>query len=387
MEHITLAKASTPVSGSDKGQGNGAGTKSQATDETATVTDSVYGTDALAAMITTEAEPTEDITTDLVKENPFRYAGYYFDRKTQYYYLQARYYVPRPARFISEDTYEGEINNPLTLNLYTYVENNPLSYTDPSGHKISGKLGMGFASTASTVKSKIKKARAGGLNSKVYWKNRAFLGSQAEWFFPNAKKDGNNYFKYLFNMATKTSKNPKENTEGKAGWAESTMASMFARERNWQMLDTVNNVLIGLGDSYLVKNPAPKLLIAEDTAAVVKGLGKGTGKTVNEVTNLLDKMPEFTGSTREKLLSAVQNKQLSEIVNELYRPGATFGDGGTAAKLIEEFSQGSSKHLQKAQNRLSELNNLAKSGKLGLNDLDIVDALRDDLEKAINLFK
>ncbi|MCL6605224.1 MAG: hypothetical protein K6T94_20360 [Paenibacillus sp.] len=50
---------------------------------------------------------TEDITTDLVKENPFRYAGYYFDRKTQYYYLQARYYDPRPARFISEDSYEG----------------------------------------------------------------------------------------------------------------------------------------------------------------------------------------------------------------------------------------------------------------------------------------
>ncbi|WP_036639308.1 DUF3289 family protein, partial [Paenibacillus durus] len=86
-------------------------------------------------LVTEEAEPTEDITTELVKENPYRYAAYYWDRKTQYYYLQARYYDPRPARFISEDTYEGEINNPLTLNLYTYVENNPLNYTDPSGHR------------------------------------------------------------------------------------------------------------------------------------------------------------------------------------------------------------------------------------------------------------
>ncbi|WP_143191916.1 hypothetical protein [Paenibacillus sp. P46E] len=28
--------------------------------------------------------------------------------------------------------------NPLSLNLYTYVMNNPLLYTDPSGHKAKG---------------------------------------------------------------------------------------------------------------------------------------------------------------------------------------------------------------------------------------------------------
>ena len=31
--------------------------------------------------------------------------------------------------------------------------------------------------------------------------------------------------------------------------------------------------------------------------------------------------------------------------------------------------------------------NLSTSGKLGLNDLDVVDALINDLEDAINLFK
>ena len=48
--------------------------------------------------------------------------------------MQARYYDPRPARFISEDTYEGEIDQPQSLNLYTYAQNNPLYYVDPSGH-------------------------------------------------------------------------------------------------------------------------------------------------------------------------------------------------------------------------------------------------------------
>ncbi|WP_312752927.1 RHS repeat-associated core domain-containing protein [Rummeliibacillus suwonensis] len=76
----------------------------------------------------------EDITSELVEENPYRYAGYYWDRKTQYYYLQSRYYNPRPARFISEDSYEGEIDTPITLNQYTYASNNPVMHVDPDGH-------------------------------------------------------------------------------------------------------------------------------------------------------------------------------------------------------------------------------------------------------------
>ncbi|NTU18777.1 hypothetical protein HPY28_00390 [Brevibacillus sp. HB1.2] len=108
---------------------------------------------------------------------------------------------------------------------------------------------------------------------------------------------------------------------------------------------------------------------------------------INRVTRLLEKMPEFTGSTREKLLSAVENIELRNIVNELYRPGATEGDGGTAYILTKEFYEGSSKHLQKAKDRVKQLNELGKSGKLGLNDLDILDALTDDLEDAIRLFK
>lgn len=41
---------------------------------------------------------------------------------------------PEIGRFISEDTYEGQIHEPLSLNRYTYVYNNPLIYIDPSGH-------------------------------------------------------------------------------------------------------------------------------------------------------------------------------------------------------------------------------------------------------------
>ncbi|AKG34398.1 RHS repeat-associated core domain-containing protein [Paenibacillus durus] len=66
--------------------------------------------------------------------NSFKYAGEVYDAETGLYYLRARYYDPSIGRFLNEDTYEGQIDNPLSQNLYTYVENNPLIYTDPTGH-------------------------------------------------------------------------------------------------------------------------------------------------------------------------------------------------------------------------------------------------------------
>jgi hypothetical protein len=47
----------------------------------------------------------------------------------------------RPARFISEDTYEGEVVRPQSLNMYVYVENNSLNFTDPTGHYCVSKDG------------------------------------------------------------------------------------------------------------------------------------------------------------------------------------------------------------------------------------------------------
>ncbi len=66
--------------------------------------------------------------------NPYRYAGYMYDEETGTYYLMARMYDPETARFLQEDTYRGNPNDPLSLNLYTYCHNEPIMYTDPDGH-------------------------------------------------------------------------------------------------------------------------------------------------------------------------------------------------------------------------------------------------------------
>lgn len=73
------------------------------------------------------------LSQDGASINPFTYAGEYTD-PTGLQYLRARYYNPETGRFLTEDSYTGQLSSPGSLNLYTYVQNNPLGYTDPSGH-------------------------------------------------------------------------------------------------------------------------------------------------------------------------------------------------------------------------------------------------------------
>lgn len=63
-------------------------------------------------------------------------------------YFGARYYASAIGRFLSPDWSAkvepipyAKLGNPQTLNLYSYVENNPLSGADPDGHACEGWLG------------------------------------------------------------------------------------------------------------------------------------------------------------------------------------------------------------------------------------------------------
>ena len=81
-----------------------------------------------------------EVDPDSRDENPFRYCGEYFDRETGEVYLRARYYRPETGRFLTRDTYTGEAEEPLSLHLYTYCENDGVNAWDPSGHDAEGFL-------------------------------------------------------------------------------------------------------------------------------------------------------------------------------------------------------------------------------------------------------
>jgi len=61
--------------------------------------------------------------------NPYTYTGREFDSESDLYYYRARYYDASIGRFINEDPI-GLVGG---LNLFNYVENNPIIFADPSG--------------------------------------------------------------------------------------------------------------------------------------------------------------------------------------------------------------------------------------------------------------
>ncbi len=77
------------------------------------------------------------------------------------YDYKARYYDPAIGRFVQPDTAVPRPGNPQSLNRYSYVDNNPLRYTDPSGHRLDTLLDIAF------IASDIHDIATNGLN----WKN------------------------------------------------------------------------------------------------------------------------------------------------------------------------------------------------------------------------
>ncbi|MBI4356433.1 MAG: RHS domain-containing protein [Gammaproteobacteria bacterium] len=67
------------------------------------------------------------------KDNHQWYMGKTEDTETGFIYLNARYYDPQIARFISLDPVHFTESNTQSFNRYTYANNNPYTYKDPQG--------------------------------------------------------------------------------------------------------------------------------------------------------------------------------------------------------------------------------------------------------------
>ncbi|MFI3065501.1 hypothetical protein ODU47_11355 [Streptococcus suis] len=102
-------------------------------------------------------------TTDTTG-NPFAYNGEARDI-TGLDYLRARYYDNQAGTFLTADSYPGSQTDPLSQNLYAYVQNNPANYTDPSGH--IGRPNINLPDSRGSRKPK-RSSQSKSNQSKVY---------------------------------------------------------------------------------------------------------------------------------------------------------------------------------------------------------------------------
>ncbi|MGG1556416.1 DUF6883 domain-containing protein [Paenibacillus ferrarius] len=164
--------------------------------------------------------------------------------------------------YTGKDTYKGTLGNPQSQNLYTYVQNNPLKWIDPSGHIIesfsndggNSKNSFGLPSYGPSVSSLIDAARIAGANSNTYWKNRSDLGTVRKWL-AWASMSRNQFF-YLYSLATQTvcsdeshcrdaTNQEKANyfTNGNAEWAKQELIYHLDEDEISARIDTTEMVM------------------------------------------------------------------------------------------------------------------------------------------------
>ncbi len=65
--------------------------------------------------------------------NRYKFTGKERDTESGLDFFEARYYGSNMGRFMSPDPMGGHYEDPQTLNRYSYVRNNPINLTDPTG--------------------------------------------------------------------------------------------------------------------------------------------------------------------------------------------------------------------------------------------------------------
>jgi RHS repeat-associated protein len=99
-------------------------------------------------------------------------------------YYNARWYDAKLGRFVSADTMVPNPANPQDLNRFTYAANNPLRYTDPSGHCPVCPMfdpGPGGGGGGGNTHNN-------GLNSGSWWTpvSDFFFGAASQWGYNNS---------------------------------------------------------------------------------------------------------------------------------------------------------------------------------------------------------
>ncbi len=108
------------------------------------------------------------IPMDSSDNDEMSYTGKFYDKDVKLYYFHSRFYDAQLGIFLTKDPAEPDAADPITLNPYTYVKNNPVMNIDSNGEFwwiIGAVIGaiQGYNSSNGDIGSTILGVIAGGL--------------------------------------------------------------------------------------------------------------------------------------------------------------------------------------------------------------------------------
>ena len=99
------------------------------------------------------------------KQTGFGFNAEWYDAATGMQNLRARQYEPGMGRFSQKDVLRGDIFQPLSLNRYAYVLNDPIGYIDPSG--MASKMNLHRGDVGGIGAGGLKGGGGGGKGSAI----------------------------------------------------------------------------------------------------------------------------------------------------------------------------------------------------------------------------
>lgn len=261
------------------------------------------------------------------------------DNESNLDYFGARYFSGAQGRSTGPDEplIDQGPDDPQSWNLFSYVRNNPLRFIDPTG--------QGCRQSGSS-------------------------------YTDDANVSGPDCVQFLADTTTEKQK-PSVTVNDKPGNVLTALAlnTFFAVDNAANDYFRFLTDAAGIQPSYMQNIP-----LNEGAAGQIASAGVFVGANLNP--------RGLLANARTRLLQSAQSPKLRNIIEALYRPGATVGTGSTADVIRYELETGvllSPKgHFLKGIERRTALQRLYRDPSLGASDRQIVKELLTDLQNALS---
>ena len=247
-------------------------------------------------------------------------------------YLRARYYDMVKGRFLTEDSYLGDITNPLTLNRYSYCGGNPLFYSDPSGHDFKSFAASALMGNRKAIEAKNRWIAKGDkwaekVTKEHQDKQNRFMDDTYEWLGAHTLIKNNTTYGQINNNFTAGIAGSVYNTADTITSPEYLAAKAYnVAAHPLQTLDRINvngmDVINGaLGVVDKIRN--------KEYGSVARGAGYAVGNAVQMygASKFIEKCGDWLGKQRRgpSSLSDLMSPEDAKAYLEFLEHGSTAG--------------------------------------------------------------